>query len=95
MTSATARSLWAQAIREYERSFPSEDRIMWKGDLGFWKSTRISSGDRRYHLAARMPDGKIRIFFGVSEDALDDRWKAVLPPVRATPAPATSETAAE
>ena len=79
VTSATARSLWAQAIREFERNFPAEDRIMWKGDVGYWKSTRISSGEKRYHLAARTSDGTIRIFFGVSEDGLDDRWKSVIP----------------
>ena len=80
--------MWAQAIREYERNYPPEDRIMWKGDLGYWKSTRISSGEKRYHLAARTPDGKVRIFFGVSEEGLDDRWKAVIPAPRPQPAEA-------
>ena len=92
VTSATARSLWAQAIREFERNFPTEDRIMWKGDVGYWKSTRISSGEKRYHLAARTPDGNIRIFFGVSEDGLDDRWKAVIPTPRQQPADANGAT---
>ena len=79
VTPATARSLWAQAIREFERNAPTEDRIAWKGDIGYWKSTRISSGEKRYHLAARANDGRVRIFFGVSEDGLDERWKAVIP----------------
>jgi hypothetical protein len=79
VTAQTARSLWAQAIREFEKGAPTEDRITWNGDLGFWKSVRISNGERRYHLATREPDGSIRLFFGVSEDGLDDHWKAVLP----------------
>lgn len=86
VTTATARSLWAQAIREFEKGPPTEDRITWHGDLGFWKTIRISSGERRYHLAARDADGQIHLFFGVSEDGLDDRWKAVLPVTRSTQA---------
>ena len=84
VTMATARSLWAQAIREYEKGVPTEDRISWNGDVGFWKSVRISNGERRFHLAAREPDGRLRLFFGVSDEVLDDRWKAVIP---ARPAP--------
>jgi hypothetical protein len=79
VTAQTARSLWAQAIREFEKGVPSEDRVTWDGDVGFWKSVRISNGERRYHLVAREPDGSMRLFFGVSEDGLDDHWKAVLP----------------
>jgi hypothetical protein len=78
VTSATARSLWAQAIREYERGTPSEESITWAGDFGLWKSVRISNGERRFHLVARTPDGTLRYFFGVSEDAMDERWLEAL-----------------
>jgi hypothetical protein len=84
VTAATARSLWAQAIREYEKGAPPADRVTWHGDLGYWKTIRISNGERRYHLAARGSDDQIRLFFGVSEEGLDDRWKAVLPANRST-----------
>lgn len=79
VTVATARSLWAQAIKEHEKGVPTADRINWNGDVGYWKSTRISNGERRYHLAGRSPDGQIRIFYGVSEDGLDDRWRDIIP----------------
>ena len=79
VTAATARSLWAQAIREYEKGPPTDDRIQWHDNLGFWKSTRISNGERRYHLALRTDDGRTRIFFGISEDGLDSAWRAVIP----------------
>jgi hypothetical protein len=79
VTAQTARSLWAQAIREFERGAPTEDRISWNGDVGFWKSIRISNGERRYHLATREPDGQIRLFFGVSAENLDERWTTVIP----------------
>jgi hypothetical protein len=79
VTAATARSLWAQAIREFEKGAPSMDHITWNGDFGYWKSVRISSGERRYHLATRASDGHMRLFFGVSEEGLDDRWKSVIP----------------
>jgi len=84
VTAATARSLWAQAIREYEKGAPPTDRVTWHGDLGYWKTIRISNGERRYHLAARGSDDQIRLFFGVSEEGLDDRWKSVLPANRST-----------
>ena len=61
------------------RALRLEDRITWNGDVGFWKSVRISNGERRYHLAARESDGQIRLFFGVSPENLDERWKAVIP----------------
>jgi hypothetical protein len=53
--------------------------MTWNGDVGFWKSVRISNGERRYHLAAREADGQIRLFFGVSPENLDERWRAVIP----------------
>jgi hypothetical protein len=78
VTAATARSLWAQAIREYERGAPSADRVAWQGDRAFWKSTRISNGERRYHLLSRDADGNLHIYFGVSDDSLDPGWQAVI-----------------
>lgn len=82
VTPQTARSLWAQAIREFEKGTPTPDRVTWYDDLGFWKSIRISNGERRYHLVAREPDGQLRLFFGVSEDGLSDRWRQVITAAR-------------
>lgn len=82
VTAATARSLWAQAIREHEKGVPTADRITWIGDYGFWKSVRISSGERRYHLVSRGPEEGLRFYYGVSEDGLDDHWKVVIPTTR-------------
>ena len=90
VTAQTARSLWAQAIKEFEKGAPTADRITWNGDFGLWKSIRISNGERRYHLAARGPDGQIRLFFGVSEEGLDAHWKSVIPAARSNQ-PVTTE----
>jgi hypothetical protein len=82
VTPQTARSLWAQAIREFEKGTPASERILWIDDLGYWKSVRISNGERRYHLVARDPAGQMRFFFGVSEDGLDERWRQVIAAAR-------------
>ena len=58
-----------------------EGHIRWKGDFGFWKIYRPTRGERRYNLAYRSP-GAFRIFYGVTEDGLDDRWRAVIPSTR-------------
>jgi len=94
VTVATARSLWAQAIREYERDAPNPDRIEWHGNLGFWKSSRISNGERRYHLVTREADGAMRVYFGVSGDGLPDEWQDVIEDARRLAgAPAETATA--
>ncbi len=78
VTAQTARSLWAQAIREYEKGVPDADRVRWIGERAFWKSTRINNGERRYHLLSRDEDGKIHTYFGVSTDNLAPEWQELI-----------------
>jgi hypothetical protein len=85
VTKANARRLWQYAIQQSEEHPVDEGHIRWKGDYGFWKIYRPARGERRFNLAYR--GGGLRVFYGVSEDGLDDRWKAVIPAPR-TPTPA-------
>lgn len=78
VTAQTARSLWAQAIREYEKGVPDADRVRWIGERAFWKSTRINNGERRYHLLSRDEDGNIHTYFGVSTDNLAPEWQELI-----------------
>jgi hypothetical protein len=81
VTKTTDRRLWRAAITQREKGDLDESAVRWKGDYGLWRSYRQRSGDRRYDLVYR-GDGDPRIFFGVSESGMDDRWKALLPPAK-------------
>lgn len=81
VTRESARRLWQYAIQQREERPAGEGHIRWKGDFGFWKVYRPIRGERRFNLAYRGED-EIRMFYGVSEEGLDDDWKAVLPVAR-------------
>jgi len=83
VTRSTDRRLWRAAITQREKGDLDESAVRWKGDYGLWRSYRQRSGDRRYDLVYR-GDGDPRIFFGVSESGMDDRWKALLPAAKVT-----------
>ena len=78
VTKTTDRRMWRAAIAQREKGGLDETAVRWKGDYGLWRSYRQRSGDRRYDLVYR-GDGDPRIFFGVSESGMDDRWKGLLP----------------
>jgi hypothetical protein len=83
VTKTTDRRIWRAAITQREKGDLDETAVRWKGDYGLWRSYRQRSGDRRYDLVYR-GDGDPRIFFGVSESGMDDRWKALLPVAKVT-----------
>lgn len=90
VTRQSARRLWRYAILQIEDHIPSRAEVRWdeRDDrFGFWKGYRQPEGMRRYNLIYRepatgQPEGgeRLRIFFGVTEDGIDERWRAVLPP---------------
>lgn len=90
VTRQSARRLWRYAILQVEDHLPARDEIRWdeRDDrFGFWKGYRQPEGMRRYNLVYREPAGgqpeggeRLRIFFGVTEDGIDERWRAALPP---------------
>jgi len=82
LTRQTNHRLWRSAIVQREEQPVDEAEARWHGDFGFWRSYRSRGGDRRYNLLYR-GDGDLRVFYGVSEEAMDDRWRAVLPPAKA------------
>lgn len=78
VTRDAARRLWKYAIQEREEREIDEGHIRWKGDFGFWKVYRPSRSERRFNLVYREA-GALRVFYGVTEEGLDDRWRAVIP----------------
>ncbi len=95
VTRQSARRLWRYAILQVEEHALTREEVRWdeRDDrFGFWKGYRQPEGMRRYNLVYREPVGnqgdgneRLRIFFGVTEDGIDERWRAVLPPDSALP----------
>jgi hypothetical protein len=51
--------------------------VTWQGDIGLVKEYK-QSGRQRYDLAQRTGNGKIRVYYGVSEDGLHGEWKMLV-----------------
>lgn len=77
VTRKSARRLWRQAILERENDRPTPDEITWEGNLGYGGSSE-RDGVRRHNLAYR-DDGDVRYFYAVSDDGINEAWRALVP----------------
>ena len=77
VTRSSARKLWRYAITQREQTPVNSGKITWHGDIGFWKTYK-RGGKVRYNLAQRDPDGKIHIYYGVTEDGFHGEWRRFL-----------------
>lgn len=79
VTRVSARRLWHYAIQEYSRlpGDPSQAKIQWDGNLGLLNSY-IQGKTHRYDLAQRTPDGRLRFYFGVTEDGIHGGWQRLV-----------------
>lgn len=84
VTLASARDLWHYAVRQTIDGAFAADKINWAGDRAV-----LSKGERagklRYDLAMRDENGEARVFFGVTEDGVDENWKELLQGAAETP----------
>ncbi|HEX5501079.1 MAG TPA: RNA-binding domain-containing protein [Thermomicrobiales bacterium] len=88
VTRQSARRLWRYAIVECEEHPVRAANVRWDPRdprFGYWKGYRQPEGMCRYNLVYREPaaageDERLRVFYGVTEDGMDDRWRGVLPP---------------
>jgi len=79
VTTKSARRLWHYAITTYNR-LPEDltkSDINWQGDIGLLRHQKQGKIDR-YDLVQRLPDGKIRVFFGVTDDGINEQWKSLV-----------------
>jgi hypothetical protein len=77
VTKKSARRLWHYAISQLT-SLPKDLNkadIKWHGDIGVLKESKRGKG-RRFDLAQKS-DGKIRVYFGVTEDGIHGEWKEI------------------
>jgi PHP family Zn ribbon phosphoesterase len=77
VTRKSARKLWHYAITQHESQAMSADQIAWRGDLAMLESSK-RAGKMRYDLVQRLPDGSLRVYYGVTEDGIHGEWKKVV-----------------
>ena len=54
-----------------------EERIRWIGSIGLWQASR-RAGKVRYDFVQRDPDGKLHIYYGVTEEGIEGEWRHFL-----------------
>ena len=74
VTRPSARRLWRYAITEYETRPVQVERVKWHGNIGLWKSYR-RSGRRCYDFVQRGSDGRLHIYYGVTDDGIHGEWR--------------------
>lgn len=75
VTRFSARRLWRYAINEHESHEVDLNEIQWHNNLGLWKTYK-RSGEQRYNLVQRNPDGRLRVYYGVTDEGLHGSWRA-------------------
>jgi hypothetical protein len=77
VTKKSARRLWHYAISQFTELPEDLKRadIKWHGDIGVLKESKRGKS-RRFDFAQKS-DGKIRLYFGVTEDGIHGEWKEI------------------
>ncbi|MEM6527882.1 MAG: ATP-binding protein, partial [Chloroflexota bacterium] len=80
VTKESARRLWHYAIRQLEENPVDPTMIEWgdDGEIGLWRAYKRGN-DYRYDLVQSV-NGKLRVFYGVSEAGMSGRWQQFLEP---------------
>ena len=76
VTRQSARRLWHYAITQAEEHPADPSKVEWHGDIGLLKR-REHAGQARYDLVQR-EDGKLRVYYGVTEDGIHGEWARVV-----------------
>lgn len=88
VTQKSARDLWLYAINQVLNDVYDTNNIPWTNDRAVLSRSQ-RAGKVRYDLALRDATGKVVIFYGVSDDGMDARWKdlvqATMPPAPEPP----------
>jgi hypothetical protein len=78
VTRSSARRLWHYAIQQMESNPVKADKAQWQGEVGLWRRYG-RAGEWRYDLVQR-ENGKIRVYYGVTEGGMHGPWQAFLAP---------------
>ena len=77
VTRKSARNLWHYAISQHESQPVEVDKVAWRGDLGMLDSSK-RAGKTRYDLVQRLPEGRLRVYYGVTDDGIHGEWRKVV-----------------
>jgi hypothetical protein len=77
VTRTSARRLWRYAITEYETRPVQVDQVKWHGNIGLWKTYR-RSGRKRYDFVQRDSNGKVHVYYGVTDDGIHGEWQGFI-----------------
>jgi PHP family Zn ribbon phosphoesterase len=77
VTRSSARRLWRYAIALKEKGIFDENKVDWDGSIGLWHKYK-RAGRNHYDLVQKMPDGNVRIYYGVNEDGIEGPWTEVV-----------------
>jgi hypothetical protein len=78
VTRDSARRLWRYAITQKESHAYGPEQVQWVGERGYWKSYKPRGGDVRYNLVYQR-NGAMHVFYGVTDEGMDDAWRSVAP----------------
>jgi schlafen family protein len=85
VTRSSARRLWHYAISQQESNPVRPDKVQWQGDIGLWRRYQ-KGGETRYDLVQR-ENGKIRLYYGVTDSGMQGPWQVFLAPEEAEQQP--------
>jgi hypothetical protein len=88
VTKKSARDLWLYAIMQRAGEVYDESTFHWDNDRSILSRSN-RAGKVRYDIALRDGNGKVHIFYGVADDAMDARWKEL---IQTTMPPTEEET---
>jgi len=74
VTRSSARRLWRYAITQEENGKAKPEEIKWDGDIGLWRK-RKWAGRTRYDFVQRDAEGKMHIYYGVSDEGIHGEWR--------------------
>ena len=86
--------MWHYAITQYEQHPAEKADIKWLGDLGLLGASK-RVGVQRYDFVQRLPDGKLRTYYGVTEDGIHGEWLKVAELAPVPPADGPGEAAVD
>jgi hypothetical protein len=77
VTQQSARKLWQYAITQSQKQAVRPENVQWKGNIGLLQRLK-RAGKWRYDLVQRDPDGKLHVYYGVTEDGIHGPWRQVI-----------------
>ena len=76
VTRKSARRLWHYAISQCEGKRPDPKQMQWHGDIGLWQQRKYRN--RTMYDLVQRENGKLRVYYGVTEAGIHGEWQQVV-----------------